>query len=375
MKRKKKILILYANVGHGHLSASNATKAAIEELYGDKYDVETLDFLTLGSASFSKLFSKVYDKSVKYTPTFYKTFFDITSVSWPLKFFNQMNYPMLKSIMRKILKEQEPDLIVSTYPIWEYGICKLWKKERPDAKFINIITDSIYIHQAWLIADADYRIVPNEDTAQVLMEKGVPSNKIKLFGFPVGLDFAKPAKRDVTLKFLGLNPKLFTILLFANVGNDRKNVKIFEKIIYNNRDYNVVCVTGRNKTIMPKIEHLKKEKNVAVLGWTTNVPDLIKSSDLVITKAGGATVQECIAAVKPMIITQIILGQEEGNADLIETHQLGYILENGKKGLESIPELITEIRKNHKKYTTAIKKQSRPKAAYDIAKFLVKLVD
>ena len=38
---------------------------------------------------------------------------------------------------------------------------------------------------------------------------------------------------------------------------------------------------------------------------------------LVISKAGGATVQEAIAARCPMIVNQVIPGQEEGNARLI----------------------------------------------------------
>jgi processive 1,2-diacylglycerol beta-glucosyltransferase len=115
---------------------------------------------------------------------------------------------------------------------------------------------------------------------------------------------------------------------------------------------------------------MRFEKNVAVLGWTTNVPDLILSSDIVITKAGGATVMECIAAKKPMIITQVIPGQEEGNAKLIKKHNLGVILEKGRKGITNLPEHIKDIRKNYNKFQSALEEQSKPEAALQIARLI-----
>jgi processive 1,2-diacylglycerol beta-glucosyltransferase len=41
-------------------------------------------------------------------------------------------------------------------------------------------------------------------------------------------------------------------------------------------------------------------------------------SQLILTKAGGATVHECLAAAVPAVINYVIPGQEEGNARLLE---------------------------------------------------------
>lgn len=364
---KKNVLILYAKMGKGHVSASNATKTALDQKFGDKINTEILDFFTVASSSFSKATEVAYDGSVKFLPYFYKAFFDISDSKWPVKLLNHINYPMLSAAMDKILKENNPDIIISTFPIWDYGIAKLWKASHPQAQFINIITDSISIHQAWLIANSDIRIVPNEDTAKVLMDDGVPHSQIKILGFPVSLEFSKKINKEKVLKSLNLNPKLFTILLFATVGNNKRNVQIFEKIICEKRDYNVICVAGRNEELLPDIKHLKKEKNVAILGWRTDIPDLMKACDLIITKAGGATVMECIAVEKPMIITQVIPGQEEGNAELIENHNLGIIMAKRKKGVKDLPDYISEIRRNYSKYKNALEKQSKPDAALRIA--------
>lgn len=368
--KKKNVLILYAKMGKGHYSASMATKEALIELYHDKYNVEVIDFFGLFSEGFSKSTAAAYDGSVKLMPNFYKAFFELSDSAFPVKLINTLNYPSLLAAFKKILSKYDPDIIISTFPIWDYAVAKMWKKQHPGAKFLNIITDSISIHKAWLIADADYRIVPNEDTAKVLMDRGVDPEKIKILGFPVSLTFTKEVEKNTVLNFLNLNPKLFTVLLFAAIGNNKRNLQIIDSVINKKRDYNVIVVTGRNDTLMPKIEHLKYEKNVSVLGWTTNVPELLLSSDIVITKAGGATVMECIAAKKPMIITQVIPGQEEGNAVLIEKHSLGIILKKGKKDVENLPEYISTIRKNYNKYQTALEKQSKPEAALQIAKLI-----
>lgn len=372
--KKKNILILYAKMGKGHFSASAATKEALELLYGDKFNVVMLDFFGTVSETFSKTTQKMYDGSVKFIPSFYKAFFELSDQRWSVKFLNAINYISLQSAMKKILKEVEPDIIISTFPIWDYAIAQMWKKEHPTAKFINIITDSISIHKAWLIANCDYRIVPNKDTAKVLMDEDVPPEQIKILGFPVSLEFIKEIDGKEVLKSLNLNPRLYTILLFATIGENRRNLKIFEKVINEKRDYNVIAVMGRNKSLMPKIEHLKEQKNVAFLEWTDNVPTLMKASDLIITKAGGATIMECIAAKRPMIVTQVIPGQEEGNAILIERHNLGVVLTKGRKGIEEIPLHISNIRKESQKYSTSLKEQSNPRAALKIAEFINSII-
>jgi UDP-N-acetylglucosamine:LPS N-acetylglucosamine transferase len=368
--KKKKVVILYAKEGKGHLAATLAIKGALEKYYNDKVDVEIVDLFRCVNKNYGRTLEGAYNKSIKYMPSAYKAFFELSDQKWLVKFFNQLNYPIIWAPMKKVIN-MEPDILVSTFPMWDYITARIWKKKKKTSKYITVITDSIAIHTAWMIADADFRIVPNEDTAKVLMDNGVDPENIKIFGFPVDLTFNEKIEKEKIIKSLGLNPKLFTVLLFATVGNNKQNVSIFEKTINGNRDYNVICVTGRNHTIMPKIKHFEKERNVKIMGWVDNVPELMKTSDLIITKAGGATVMECVAAKKPMIITQIIPGQEEGNAELVNNHGLGVTLEKGKKGINKIPEHISEIRNNYKKYKAALEKQSKPDSAVKLADFII----
>ena len=60
-----------------------------------------------------------------------------------------------------------------------------------------------------------------------------------------------------------------------------------------------------------------------VLGWTDRIPELLMTHHVVISKAGGATTQESINALCPMVVSQIVPGQEEGNYELIRRNEAG----------------------------------------------------
>ena len=369
IKKKKKILILYSTLGGGHVTASKAIKQALDKLHPDKYEIELLDYFALLSDSLNKNLQRLYDNSVKFAPMFYKTFFDFFDTKWQLKVVSKLNSPFIAGRIKKVLLKDDVDLLISTHPMWDYVLGEIWSKKKPHAPLITVILDSITIHNIWLLSKANYRIVPNEDSAKVITkDEDVDPKTIKTFGFPVDLQFSEKTNKPKVLKSLGLNPKLFTILVFATMENYKKSQILFEKLIFGKRDYNVIAICGRNKELYDKIKHLKKEKNVKILNWTTQAPDIIKSSDLVITKAGGATVMECIASLKPMIITQVIPGQEEGNAEFIKKHKLGVLLPKGSKGLKELPSIVSDIRKNYDKYQNTLKKHSKPDAAQKIAK-------
>jgi processive 1,2-diacylglycerol beta-glucosyltransferase len=93
---------------------------------------------------------------------------------------------------------------------------------------------------------------------------------------------------------------------------------------------------GRDAELKEKLAQRAKEHGdrVQVLGWTNQMPRLMLTHHLVITKAGGATVQEAIAGRCPMIFNQVLPGQEEGNARLVEEAGVGVVAEKNREAAE-----------------------------------------
>jgi processive 1,2-diacylglycerol beta-glucosyltransferase len=94
---------------------------------------------------------------------------------------------------------------------------------------------------------------------------------------------------------------------------------------------------------------------------------------LLIGKAGGATVQETIAAKCPMIINHVVAGQEEGNARLIVETKSGVIAQSPGEVVAQVQCAFDDGAKQWREWNGNISKLSRPRAALDIAEFLMSL--
>ena len=182
-------------------------------------------------------------------------------------------------------------------------------QERP-FKFITVVTDSITINSTWFRAPSDYFCVANEATADVLIKGGVAHKHIQTLGFPVNPIFAEN-HAELPLP-VGDEPR--RALYIINTGK-KKAGKAIDRLLEID-DVHLTIIAGRDPVLRAKL--IERTRDVAdrvkVLGWTNQMPELMMSHHLVISKAGGATVQEAIAARCPMIVNQVIPGQEEGNA-------------------------------------------------------------
>jgi processive 1,2-diacylglycerol beta-glucosyltransferase len=111
-------------------------------------------------------------------------------------------------------------------------------------------------------------------------------------------------------------------------------------------------------------------RELRVLGWVENVPALIRSHHLLIGKAGGAMVQEALAARVPMLVTQILPGQEEGNARLILQNGCGAFCPTNEvvaSTVERVFENGASVWFQMQRHVTAL---SRPAAAREAAEWI-----
>ncbi len=360
------VLILSSLMGQGHISASKAIKEGFEHRFGKDYNVVIIDFVEQIGTFFNKATLRTYEHSTKYVPNAYKLFFDSTDSRWPAQLLSLVNYPINGKKIEKLFKSYNPAITISTFPIWDY-LASLVIKKLPNKRFISLVTDSISIHNVWTTGNPDYHIVANQETKESMLKLGVHEDRIKILGFPVKLSFMREGNRNEFLKSLKLNPKNHTILFLPTAEKPLSTIRKIKEINDNFPKANLLVVCGRNKELLPRLQKKKFNDNVRIIGWTNQLPDYMKNSDLVITKAGGATVMECIASKKPIIITQVIPGQEMGNAELIQMHNLGIVPKAQKM---TLTESIEYIKKNKATIDRNLRKISNPEAALKVADFI-----
>ena len=97
------------------------------------------------------------------------------------------------------------------------------------------------------------------------------------------------------------------------------------------------------------------------------MPELLMTHHMLVGKAGGAAVQEAIAARTPMIITQVVPGQEEGNARLLVEHGCGIVAETPNAITREVEKAFSGDGAKWPELEACIGALSRPDAALRIA--------
>lgn len=366
----KKILILTAGFGEGHNAAARNLRDAIE-LVSEEAKVEVLDLFETSYGAWNTAAKKAYLNMVRFAPAVWSGVYSLldksTFVSERLGGFTR-----LQDALSDILRQAQPDCVISTYPVYAHIIRELYREqaERP-FPFITVVTDSITVNSAWFSAPSDCFCVPNEPTAEVMRRAGVPEEKIKVLGFPVSPIFAEPAPE---LAVPGHGER-WRILYLINTGK-KKAGKIIDRLL-EREDVELTISVGRDAELKTELAERTRPHidRVNLLGWTSQMPQLMRSHHLIISKAGGATVQEAIAARTPLLINQVIPGQEEGNAQLVKQAGYGAVLD-GKRELLGQLDYALEVNGHlWRVWRENLRRGSRPDAALRLAEFVLEECD
>ncbi|MBC8003697.1 MAG: UDP-N-acetylglucosamine--LPS N-acetylglucosamine transferase [Opitutaceae bacterium] len=328
----KKVLILSAGFGEGHNAAARGLRDALERI-SDEAKVEILDLFESSYGPINTVVKEAYLGLVKYAPSVWGGLYNLLDSSSFVE--NRLGgFTRLKNALADILHQTQPDCVVSTYPVYAHVLQELYREhsDRP-FRFITIVTDSISVNSAWFRAPSDLFCVPNEATAAVLRDGGVDPSRIRALGFPVNPVFADSGIEHPGPPEEG-RPR--RILYVINTGK-KKAGKAIDRLLALD-DTHLTITVGRDAELKADLvdRTASAGHRVRVIGWTNQMPELMKTHHLIIGKAGGATVQEAIAAQCPMIVNQVIPGQEEGNAQLIERFNLGAVVSKNKE----LPELV-----------------------------------
>ncbi|HMO65777.1 MAG TPA: glycosyltransferase [Verrucomicrobiota bacterium] len=360
------MLILTASFGDGHNAAARSVREAIE-LLDDSAAVEVLDLLDAAYGRLNTLARQTYLGLVRYTPALWGGVYHLLDAA--PEFMTGGGWTRLRKALAEVIEQSRPDVVVSTYPVYGQAVRELYQDHADRGfRFCTIVTDSITVNAAWHRAPSDRFFVANDETAAVMRQAGVSPDLIEVTGFPVNPIFAPENVPDLEPPAAGRPAR---VLFIINTGR-AKIGKTFDRLLEDPRVH-LTVTAGRDPELKAKlVERVKPYGGrVAVLGWTKQKPRLLMTHHLVITKAGGATVQEAIAARCPLIINQTIPGQEEGNARLVEQGGFGVVAEGKRETVEAVRDALAKDARRWLRWRENITRVSRPDAAFRIAEQLL----
>src|SRR5215203_6200882 len=211
----KKVLLLSASAGAGHVRAAEAIEKAFNQVAnGEGREVHHLDILNYTNKVFRHLYSKAYIDLVNKLPEVPGWFYDKLDKPWK----NERRRLALDKLntrpLVKLLREYQPDLIVCTHFLPAEIVSWLKAKERLASRQVIIVTD-FDVHAMWLVHHYERYFVALDEARAYLEALGIPAERITVSGIPIDPVFAvKKEKREMRAKH-GLVPDRTTILLSA----------------------------------------------------------------------------------------------------------------------------------------------------------------
>lgn len=320
----EKIIVFYASYGGGHLSAARSIENYIKQNY-ENVDIELIDCMKYISKTIEKVTTTAYKEMAKKIPWAWGRIYN-DSQKGPLAHISSKTNGILAIKLLRLLREKNPSLIISTHPFGSQMCSYLKRKNKIKANIATIMTD-FESHDQWLVGSdfIDYFFVAQDEMKNTLIKKGISENKIYVTGIPISNKFSIQYDKNNILYNLGFTNNKKTILFFAGgefgLGKN-KTLEIFESLLKIN-NIQIIAISGKNEFMNTQFKNLvnKYEKNssVIIFDYTNNVPEFMSISDLVITKPGGLTTTESLASGLPMVIINPIPGQEQENAQFLES--------------------------------------------------------
>lgn len=358
------ILILTAGFGEGHNAAARNLAEAITAVSpGTRVVVSDVFLETYGWLN--RLVQKAYVATINNAPMVWQGIFDLLDNTTLLEWHMGL-YRAAGNRLEKMIAELQPDVVVSVYPGCNHLLDYVYRRrlKRP-FRTVTIITDSLTVNGAWYRAHSDAFVVANEPTADALRKVRVPEAKINVLGFPVprvfgAMNVERPAPPD---------DGIWRVLYVINSG--RAIAPQIVRSLLEVENIRLTVTVGRDEELGRRITAAASGRKLELLGWTPDMPRLMAENHLLISKAGGATVQETLAARTPMIITQIVPGQEEGNARLIIEGDAGVLARTPEEITQAVKNAFENDAATWRCWLEAVTAFSRPKASEEIAQFVL----
>ena len=365
------IVILFSDTGGGHRASGEAIQEALNLKYNGRVSVTMVD-----------VFKKYTPYPFNRLPAWYPTIIARGIRVWGAGFkasdgrqrsrvLTGSTYPYTRWSFRRFLKENPADLYVSVHPLLTMPAVRALGKHRPP--FITVVTDLVSAHAFWFYPKVDQIIVPTQGAFERARKHHVPVQKLKVIGLPISQKFcALPGDKKLLRQTLGWQTDPTTVLVVGGGEGMGPLYDIARSIASAGLPIQMVVIAGRNDSLYAKLQNVDWEIPTQVYGFVTNMPDLMRAADLIVTKAGPSSIVEAINAGLPVVLSSALPGQEEGNVRFVVDNHAGLWAPGPQKVVAAVKQLLEGDSEKLAQAAANARQLARPNAAIDIADEIMK---
>lgn len=367
----KRVLVLSASVGAGHLRAAQGVELALRQVDPEAV-VKNVDVLELTNAAFRRVYGKAYLDLVNRLPHVLGYFYDLMDrPRSQLRKSDRLRLVAEKLNMApflRFLQTEAWDIVVNTHFLPAELIASLRKQGKFSTPQLTVTTD-FETHRLWVNQPCEHYFSATEEGAAYLTHWGVPASDVTVTGIPIHPVFSLPKDRDECVKRQGLAGDRPIVLQLSGGFGVGPIEDIFRSILTIEVPLEVVVVAGRNVEVKERLEEIgpPERHRVKILGFTNQIDELMAVADIVVSKPGGLTTSEVLARGAAMAVVNPIPGQESRNSD--------FLLENGAavkiNNVATLALKLTPLLRDPSKLARLkenARRISKPQAAFDIAR-------
>ena len=301
------ILILTGKFGMGHWSAALSIQ---EQLEREGHQAQVVDFFAYALPETAPALYRGFNLLVTYGGGIYNLFHRMKRNA-------EGEVPLASQFTRRLaglLAVTRPDVVVSTHPVCS-GVVARYKAERTSAlPLVTCVTD-ITSHSEWIHPGTDRYLVAGVDVKTALVRKGVDAERVTVTGIPVRAQFSSELRR--------MDGPRQLLIMGGGLGLMPRKDSFYEALNALPGVHTTI-LTGKNQKLYDRLAG--KYENIEVVAFTDRVYEYMGRAHLMLSKPGGITTFEAIAAQLPMLAWEPFLEQERENARFLVAHGLGRVV-------------------------------------------------
>ena len=301
------ILILTGKFGMGHWSAALSIQ---EQLEREGHQAQVVDFFAYALPETAPALYRGFNLLVTYGGGIYNLFHRMKRNA-------EGEVPLASQFTRRLaglLAVTRPDVVVSTHPVCS-GVVARYKAERTSAlPLVTCVTD-ITSHSEWIHPGTDRYLVAGEDVKTALVRNGVDAERVTVTGIPVRAQFSSELRR--------MDGPRQLLIMGGGLGLMPRKDSFYEALNALPGVHTTI-LTGKNQKLYDRLAG--KYENIEVVAFTDRVYEYMGRAHLMLSKPGGITTFEAIAAQLPMLAWEPFLEQERENARFLVAHGLGRVV-------------------------------------------------
>ena len=369
----KRILILTADAGFGHRSAAIAIAEALRRIYADLCSVEVVNPLDDKRVpTFVRESQADYDKLVRSMPELYRIGYETSDTATVSAMIEGALTMILFNVLSDLVRKHRPDGIVTTYPFYQsplYTVCNLFRRHIP---LLTVVTDLVTVHRVWFHRTCNLCIVPTEAVRDLALDHHLPPHKVQVVGIPVHPDFALQNQDKAASRVaLDWRPELPTLLVVSSkrvTPETARNLReVLRALNHARLPLQLAIVTGGDEALYNQLAGVEWHVETHLYHLVKNMPALMHAADCVMSKAGGLIISEALACALPILLVDVLPGQETGNADYVIRNGAGERIKDPVSALETLYHWLDQDGRLLAERAQSAQRLGRPHAAHDIA--------